>query len=717
MPHDGAADIHWAAGELAARLPEALAPLAEVAYNYRWSWTQEGDAVFGSLAPQRWEYGQHNPVMQLRDLPQHLLNRAEGDGDLAARVQALAGAVRAAVSEPMRPPPGLDGPVAFFCAEFAVHRSLPIYSGGLGALAGDILKEASDRGLPCAGIGLFYRQGYFHQRVDGSGWQHEWWTRSDPVNLPMALVHRGDEPLVVAVPMRGHEVHARVWRVDVGRVPLFLLDTQVPENSRIDRWITSRLYIADRETRLNQYALLGIGGMRALAAMGIEPAVVHLNEGHAALAPLEWAAQQVGAGAAFDEALERVRERTVFTTHTPVAAGNESFDAAEFLSLVPHLPQALGTDADTLLGLGRVHPEDGAERFGLTPLGIRVSRSANAVSRRHGVVARGMWRAMFDGRVEEDVPVGHVTNGVHRPSWMAEPMQRLLDRHLGREWRTRPRDPEVTRAFEQIPDGELWAVRRQLRSDLVEYARERSVADRLDRGESMDYVEAAYRRFSPDALTLGFARRIATYKRLYLITADPGRAARLLTGGHPVQLLIAGKAHPQDDEAKGLVQGLFPMKRDPVVAGQVAFLQDYDLGMAAALVSGCDVWINLPRPPLEASGTSGMKAALNGSVNLSVLDGWWEEAWDGDNGWGIRSDPELGWSEQDAADVAEVYRLLEEEIVPLFWDRGSDGIPHGWLRRVRASIRTAVTQFGADRMLEDYVSGVYSVPAADRAAI
>jgi starch phosphorylase len=695
----GAGDVRLAADALAARLPSALAPLARNAYDYRWSW-RGGDAVFEAVDPHRWALCGHNPVRLLQEAPTLALERAAADNALRHRAATLEATLANEI--PGRGGDGLspERPIAFMCAEFGVHPSLPIYSGGLGILAGDILKEASDQDLPMVGVGLLYRQGFFRQRLDLSGWQHEYWVDVDPERLPTTLVTRDDgRPLTISVQVRGRDVVAQIWRVDVGRVPLFLLDADVPENQRIDRWITARLYDSDRSNRLCQYALLGFGGIAALEAMGIDPAVVHLNEGHPALAALALAARAEGT---FTEAMEQARQRTVFTTHTPVPAGNETYAPDKVNRALDGLDQRLGTDWETLLRLGRINPDDPDERSGMTVLGLRLSRNANGVSRRHGEVSRAMWQPVWGNRPLDDVPIGHVTNGVHLPTWMAGPLKRLLDSHFGPGWTERTDDPALWDGLDAIPDAELWAVRTELRRRLVEYARDRATRDRLARGEPASYVEAAASAFDPALPIVGFARRVATYKRLHLIAYDLDRALRLLDGERPIQVLLAGKAHPADDGAKSVVQSLLAIRRLGNIAERVAFLEDYDTGMAAHLVAGCDVWVNLPRPPLEASGTSGMKSAMNGGLNLSVLDGWWAEAYDGTNGWAIDGSVVDDAEAQDARDAAAMYDLLEHDIVPLFHERDAGGVPVRWIAMVKAAIRTAGLRFSARRMVDDY---------------
>ena len=693
-PTDGSADVARAAAELAERLPEALAPLARLAFNYRWSWLPGGADLFRRVDRERFERCLQNPVRLLQEAPSRSLRRAANDRELIERARTAESVIRAELDR--QPDADVDpAPVAFLCAEFGVHVSLPVYAGGLGVLAGDLLKEASDRAVPLIAVGLMYRRGYFRQRIDAAGMQHEYWIDTDPERLPAALVtDRDSKPLTVTMPIGESEVTARIWRVEVGRVPLFLLDTDNPENGPIERWITARLYDGDEHTRLAQYVLLGAGGVRAIRALGLDPGVIHLNEGHAALAPLELA-RELGS-------LEAARARTVFTTHTPVPAGNDTYPP----DAIAPLAAALGMPVDDLIALGRTNPQDEHEKFGVTQTALRLSRSANAVSRRHGEVARHMWSALWPDRDVDDVPIGHVTNGVHFPTWIGASMRELLGRYLGEDWLERSEDPEAWTAVDTIPDAELWAARAGQRADLVEFIRERSVADRLLRGDARPYVEAAARAFDPDALTLGFARRVATYKRLDLLTRDPERTFALLAGERPVQVVLAGKAHPRDDDAKHVLARLFGLKYSPTIAERVVFLDDYDMASAALLVQGCDVWVNLPRPPLEASGTSGMKAAVNGALQLSVLDGWWAEAYEPEIGWALPGDVDDDHEAQDVRDTASFHALVADEIVPAFYDRGG-GPPAAWLSRVRASLKALGPRFSAARMLHDYVRGPY----------
>jgi starch phosphorylase len=708
----GCSDIARAIGDLADRLPAPLAPLARLAYNYRWSWLPGAPELFESVDPERFALCLQNPVRLLLEAPTEALRRAAADSTFVERATVLEAAMDADLGRPVDPAFAIDGPIAFLCAEYGVHLSLPIYSGGLGALAGDLLKEASDRGLPMVAAGLMYRKGYFRQRIDAAGWQHEYWIDTDPQRLPAALVtDESGEPLTVTVPIYDANVVAQIWRVDVGRVPLFLLDTERPENGPLERWITTRLYVADERTRLSQYILLGVGGVRALRALGIEPAVVHLNEGHAALAPLELAGEALRAGESLQSALQAAKSRTVFTTHTPVPAGNDTYPSDEVQRAIGRLADELSTPVSDVIALGATNPGDADQPFGVTQAALRLSRAANAVSRRHGEVAREMWHELWPDRPVDKVPIGYVTNGAHFPTWVGTPMRELLDRHLGPDWIDRATDRELWSAVDRISDADLWAARKRQRADLVSFIRERSTEDRLARGDAREYVEAAARAFDPDVLTIGFARRVATYKRLGLLMRDPEWTMSLLGGDRPVQVVLAGKAHPRDDEAKRSVQALFGLKHAKIIGERVVFLDDYDLEVGARLVRGCDVWLNLPRPPLEASGTSGMKAAINGALQVSVLDGWWAEGYDGDNGWALPGDVDHDHDAQDARDAGALHRVFDDEVLPTFYDRDSSGLPVAWLARMRASLRTLGPRFCATRMLAEYASGPYRSPS------
>ncbi len=714
-------DLARAQASLAMKLPPELGVFARLAYNYRWSWHVDGPSLFRAIDPVRWQSCGGNPVALLEEASSEALARAANDQELVSAANSLWAQIEAELEAPTDTSTGIqadpdractvNNPIAFFCAEYAIHESLPIYSGGLGVLAGDFLKQASDSRVPLVAVGLMYHKGYFRQRIDMDGVQQESWLESDPSRLPAVLVSdahsSGADPLRISVPICGREVLAQVWRVDVGRVPLYLLDTDLEENLAVDRWITGRLYVGDRTTRLAQYMLLGVGGIRALHAMGIDPGRIHLNEGHAAFGPLELARRAIAQGADTNQAIEDVRQRTVFTTHTPVPAGNDTYLPGEISAVLGDFPKELCLDIDTFLALGRTSRDSSNEPFGMTQLGLHVSRTANGVSRRHGVVARTMWQDLFPKLTVDQVPITHVTNGVHVPTWMSEPMQQLLTHKWGSGWQANASDANVWSQLDSIPDEDLWQVRQNARRKLVAEAGRRAINERLIRGEKPDYAESL--DLDPAVLTIGIARRMTAYKRLSLLTHDLDQLLQLLAGDHPIQILVAGKAHPEDIGGKDALQSIVTIRYEPNVGRTIAVLEDYDLELAALLVSGCDVWLNLPRPPLEASGTSGMKAALNGSLNLSVLDGWWAEAFDAENpnGWAIEGDVNSDPVGQDNRDASALYGLLHDTVSPLFYDRDSSGIPQDWLKLIRASMRSVSAQFNAQRMLDDYLNNIY----------
>ncbi len=707
---DGQRDVSAAIADLEDRLPDPLKGLAWLAMNYRWSWHLEGPGLFCSIDPELWEAVKENPRDLLCLAPRSKLKALSTDPPFVQRVERVVAACKEDLNRPPFPGSEESRPVAYFCAEFGFHPSFPIYSGGLGVLAGDILKAASDLALPLVGIGLFYRQGYFHQRLDSWGWQHEYWVDLTFRRLPAVLVTHGNgTPVVVSVPINGRTVYARIWRIDVGRTLLYLLDTDHEGNEPIDRWITSRLYVADRMLRLAQYAVLGVGGVRALDAMGITPSVIHLNEGHAALATFERLRQRLSRGQPLDAALAEVRNEAVFTTHTPVPAGNEGYHEQEWTAVLGAYLEQLGLPRHVFFDLGRITPGNTHEAVNITPLALRTTKLAIAVSRKHGGVSRALWHPLWPDRPVDEVPIRHVTNGVHVPSWMGPEMQRLFCKHFGTDWLSRLHEPNFLDAVETIPDEELWHARNTQRRLLVDYVRGKSVRDRLSRGEEASYVRAAWETFSPEALTIGFARRVTGYKRLYLLArlTENGILEQLGNTATPFQLVLAGKAHPADHEAKEDLRSRFQLKHSPEISKRVVFLEDYDLAVARILTWGVDLWLNLPRPPLEASGTSGMKVALNGGLNLSVLDGWWDEAFDGTNGWGIRS-PEADPHTQDEHDARVLGELLQYEVIPLFYERDLAGIPRRWLAKIKASLRTLVGQFSATRMVREYARLLYT---------
>ena len=607
-----------------------------------------------------------------------------------------------------------QGPVAYFSAEFGIHESLPIYSGGLGVLAGDHLKSASDLGLPLVGIGLFYHEGYFTQAIDAGGWQRETYPRLEAVELPLAPAKNADGPIVVTVDTRTGPIHARVLHLNVGRVHLYLLDTDIPLNNDADRALTARLYGGDQRTRIRQELLLGVGGVKALKALGILPNVIHMNEGHSAFAPLEVIRQRMQEdGFPFDKALRDTASRCAFTTHTPVPAGHDRFDQGLIEEHLGPLGDALGLDTHGLMGLGRVDPQNGGESFCMTVLALKICRVANGVSNLHGVVSRDMWKSLWPWRSVEEIPIGHITNGVHVPTWLAGQMRVLYNRVLPEDWYQRTGEPEVWSKFESITPGELWEVHSTLKSRLINYARKHAVDQAKLRGESAEVVADMEGLFDPQALTIGFARRFAPYKRADLILKDLDFLAKLITDtDRPLQFIFAGKAHPADDRGKQILQHIFQLTRKEPFRGRVLILENYTIEMGRVLVQGVDVWLNNPRRPLEASGTSGQKVVLNGGLNCSILDGWWAEAYDGKNGFAIGSG-RTHWNQdiQDARDGEDLYRVLTKEVIPMFYDRDRDDLPQEWIARMKRAIRTLGWRFNADRMVMDYANNSY-VPAA-----
>ena len=603
-------------------------------------------------------------------------------------------------------------PVAYFSAEFGLHESLPIYSGGLGVLSGDHIKSASDLGVPLIGIGLFYGQGYFLQRLDKSGWQREEYIQTDVNQLPMQpAIGQSGEPIVVEIETRGGSIRAKVWRLKVGRCDLLLLDSNVAGNAPEDLELTSRLYGGDGSSRIRQELLLGVGGFRAIKAMGISPGVLHLNEGHSGFAVFEAIRTRMqDEGMGFDAAASQIAREVVFTTHTPVPAGHDRFGADLIEEHLGPLREQLGLSHTQLMGFGREHPSDHQELFCMTVLGLKLSRRANAVSSLHGEVSRAMWTRLFPGNSEDAVPIGHITNGVHVPSWLAPQMCRLYDRHLGIGWQSNSGAAHTWEEIESIDDGELWETHLSLKSQLLDFVRHRVIEQSERRSEPLQRLGKI---LSPDALTIGFARRFATYKRANLILADIERLASMVNDpNRPVQFLFAGKAHPLDEPGKKVLQQIAEMMRDSEFADKFVFIEDYDINVGRHLVQGVDVWLNNPRRPLEASGTSGQKVVLNGGLNLSVLDGWWAEAYDGLNGFAIgtgrtHSDMDV----HDSRDRDDLYRVLRDELIPLYYQRDKDGLPRGWIKRMKRTIRTLGWRFNADRMVMDYTLKCY-IPAA-----
>jgi starch phosphorylase len=691
-----------------------------LARNLWWSWDHDCTSLFRDLDPVRWAELNQNPVALLSEMPLSTIERRATELQLHSRInyayrrqQEYLQASRAwgfNQAGVLRP-----RPVAYFSAEFGIHESLPIYSGGLGVLAGDHIKSASDLDIPLIGIGLFYGQSYFRQYLDKSGWQQEEYLPADVSVLPMEpAIGKNGEPIMVRIDTRNSYIQAKVWRVSVGRRDLFLLDSNVEGNVPEDRELTSRLYGGDKRVRIRQELLLGVGGVRALRAMNVTPSVLHLNEGHSAFAILESIRSRMEEeGMSFDEAVPRAAREVVFTTHTPVPAGHDRFGADLVEEHLGPLREQLGLSHSRLMELGRENPGDNHEDFCMTVLGLKVSRRANAVSALHGEVSRRMWTGLYPGKPEDAVPIGHITNGVHVPSWLAPQMFRLYDRHLGAGWQEHSADAKIWQGIENIDDGELWETHLSLKSQLIQFVRDRATSQAVRRGESPETIATLGQVLSPDALTVGFARRFATYKRANLILKDLERLASMVNDPKsPVQFVFAGKAHPRDEPGKRMLQQIAEMMRTPQFADKFVFVEDYDINVGRHFVQGVDVWLNNPRRPLEASGTSGQKVVLNGGLNLSVLDGWWAEAYDGLNGFAIgtgrtHSNVEV----HDARDGEDLYQVLHDVVIPLYYQRDSDGLPRGWINRMKRTIRTLGWRFNAGRMVMDYTLKCY-VPAA-----
>ncbi len=692
----------------------------DLAKNIHWSWDNDATSLFHEIDPDRWRELNHNPIALLSEISLNEMDKRADRQGLHNRVHHAYRRLREYLQSGQTWGATHAGvlharPVAYFSAEFGLHESIPIYSGGLGILAGDHVKSASDLGVPLVALGLFYDQGYFRQRVDKTGWQQEDYVDTDVKQLPLEpMLGLDNRPLMITIPTRGSTLTARVWKVAVGRNLLLLLDTDVEGNASEDRDLTARLYGGDSRVRIRQELLLGVGGVKVLAALGIIPGVLHLNEGHSAFAALEMTRQRMSAeGIGFEEARRRVTRQIVFTTHTPVAAGHDRFPAALIEEHLGPLRDVMGISHDHLLSLGRVNPNDGHEPFCMTVLALKFARRANAVSSLHGEVSRAMWTAMWPGRPEDEVPIGHITNGIHVPTWLAPQMRQLYDRHLGADWASNSADSAMWEKTRNIDDGELWETHQVLKAKLLSFVRSRVAKQAERRGESSEVIERCQRVLSLDALTIGFARRFATYKRADLLFRDIERIAELINDPqHPVQLVFAGKAHPKDEPGKQVMKRIAEFARSAQFRAKIVFVEDYDMNVGRHLVQGVDVWLNNPRRPLEASGTSGQKVVLNGGLNLSVLDGWWAEAYDGTNGFAIGSGLTHSSTDQhDTMDADAIYKVLTTEVIPLYYQRDKDGLPRGWIARMKAAIRTLGWRFSADRMVQDYVLKCY-LPAA-----
>lgn len=674
--------------------------LEVLANNLWWSWNPEALQLFEQLNPDVFRVSHHNPLAALRATDLAVLN----DRPFQKEVDRVYEAFQAYLNSPSHLQ---EAPrTVYFCMEYGLHESLPFYAGGLGVLAGDHIKAASDLGIPMTAVGLFLREGYFRQRFDSSGWQLADYLDVDPTDHPMSLVHGSDGyPLVITVHLGHQPLYLRVWQLHVGRVPLYLLDASFGANPEPLRLLTRRLYQGDRRIRLQQEIILGIGGVRLLRALEQDFDVYHLNEGHCSLVALELLRERLVAGDTREAAEDWVRQHCVFTTHTPVMAGHDRFEPELILEQTGNFRHQLGLSETELLAYGRVNPNDSTEAFNMTVVGLKLSRKANGVSALNGLVARRQWHSLYPDRPVNEVPIGYITNGVHLPTWTVPHARPFLAKHLG-NWQESPFNEEIWKKVDNISDAELWQYRCMLRRRLVEFVNEYVKHQSLPQEAHLN----------PDVLTIGFARRFATYKRAPLLFEDIERAIQLFSReDQPIQMIYAGKAHPADDGGKRFIQQIYEITQHPAFRGKVVFVENYDMHLARMLVSGCDVWLNNPRRPLEASGTSGQKIAIHGGLNLSVLDGWWPEAYNGQNGWAFGREA-TGYYEdpvtQDVEDREALYRVLAYEVIPAFYERNGEGLPIRWLTRMRQAMRTIPPRFSATRMVREYVEQIYQLVEA-----
>ncbi len=701
-------------------LPRRIRRLGQLVYNLWWTWNPDSQRLFLLIDRDLWERTYHNPVLFLRQVERARLNAVTYDRyylDFYDRTfRAFDQYIRSEDTWFAKKYPGeRNHPIAYFSTEFGLHETLPIYAGGLGVLSGDHVKEASDLGLPMVAVGFLYTRGYFSQHITEDGWQEARNVRLQFEDLPvMPIMDEDGQPLTISVDLPGREVRARLWEIHVGRVPLYLLDADVDGNSPADRELTSRLYNNDLDFRISQEIILGVGGVRALRVLGYNPQTWHMNEGHSAFMGLERARELVAAGHPFEEAVEKVRKSTVFTTHTPVPAGSDEFPLWLIDKYFSQLWPELGLDRQQFIDLAH-HQMPWGETFSMPILAIRFSEHLNGVSELHGQVAREMWGFLWPEQKVDEVPITYVTNGVHTGTWLARRLRHLFSRYLGHDWLENIDDPATWEVIDDIPDAELWAVRRHLKRKLVAYMRDRARLQWLATKVHPVQVVASGTLLDPYALTIGFARRFATYKRANLILSDLDRLLSILNRpNQPVQIVFAGKAHPADEPGKLLIQEVYRAVKKAENGGRLVFLEDYDMNLARYLVQGVDVWLNTPRRPNEASGTSGEKAALNGVLNFSVLDGWWREGYNGRNGWAIGDDTDYGNPNlQDRKDAESLYNTLENEIIPVYYnERSADNLPVEWIARMKESIRTVAPQFSMRRMVKEYTERLYLTPSA-----
>ena len=703
------------------RLPDRLAALERIAMNLWWTWNPDAIALFRRLDEDLFSTTAHNPVKMLGVIDQDRLEAFADDGGFLAHMDRVDATLYSYMETKTwfseEHPEGQGTRLAYFSAEFGLHESLPIYSGGLGVLAGDHLKSASDLGIPLVAVGLMYQQGYFRQYLNAEGWQQERYPENDFYTMACVLQRdRSGGAVKVGVEYPGRTIQAQIWKVQVGRISLYLLDCNISENTPEDREITAQLYGGDQDMRIRQELMLGIGGLRSLRALDIDPTICHMNEGHSAFLAIERVCTTMEQhGCDLDTARQIVAAGCVFTTHTPVEAGNDMFPPYLIDNYLQPYYRRMKIDREAFIGLGRQHPDDKGEPFCMTVLALRLANHANGVSALHGKVSRRMWKNIWPELPETDVPIDSITNGVHTKSYLCSEMSQLYDRYLGPDWAEQPADHSVWKRVEQIPDAELWRTHERRRDRLVAFARRRVEQQRRARGAPDSEVAHAQEILDPDALTIGFARRFATYKRGTLVFHDLDRLARIVNNAdRPVQFVFAGKAHPRDHGGKELISEIVHISRKDEFRRRVVFIEDYDINVARYLVSGVDVWLNNPRRPLEASGTSGMKGPVNGILNMSVLDGWWCEGFATDNGWAIGSGEEYSdLNYQDQVESRALYDLLEKEVVPLFYDRTIDGLPRGWIHRMKRSMMTVGPVFNTNRMVQEYTERFY-IPSTER---
>ncbi len=719
-----------------AEITDMVNGLNQLARNLWWTWNQEAQEIFQELSPRSWQNLYHNAVAVMHEVSDYEMRVRLQDHEFARRVHEVLENFKRYLGDKdtwgaNNAPKLIKNPVAYFSAEFGFHETLPIAAGGLGILAGDHTKAVSDLGLGFVGISLFYREGYFQQAINPENWQTEYYTLLNPKNLPLEpVLNAKGEPVVCSVWMATSQVSFRAWRVNVGRVPVYLLDTNLPENEQHYRDLTLRVYGGDSTTRILQEILLGIGGVRLLRALGVQPSTFHMNEGHAAFLVLELAREKMATGMKFEQALQSSKQECIFTTHTPVPAGHDRFSRDLVNYAMLKVTQSLGLSGEQFMGLGRVNPADANELFCMTVLALRGSRSANGVSELHGQVSREMWHCMYPNGTVDQVPIGHVTNGVHTLGWMKGTVRRFWRRKLAAEkmtmptgeetafWSKKPAlhlENEVNRPEfwaqmadpEFVSDEEIWALRFKLRRELIEFARRRLQIQGKSYSQS-DFITLDH-LLNPSALTIGFARRFATYKRAPLIFDQYENVVKLVKDKErPVQFIFAGKAHPRDDEGKRYIQKVIHLSKHSELTGHLVFIENYDIHVARMMVSGCDVWLNNPRRPLEASGTSGQKCGVHGCLNLSIMDGWWREGYDGTNGFSIGDDTHpANVEEQDKRDSENLYKALTEEVIPSYFNRDANGIPRQWIQRIRRAMVTLVPQYGTWRMVQDYANKYY----------